>query len=134
MKRSLLVGGIAALLALVSLTPARMAVAAHAVAFVTWMRGAGLAGVALFAAAYVVAALLLIPGALLTLGAGFAYGPWLGLLVVSPVSLLAATVAFTLGRGVAREWVTRRIGSPRFTAVDEAIAREFEWVLQELQA
>lgn len=93
-----------------------------ALRFVDSIRGAGALGVATFAVAYVAAALLLLPGSVLTAGAGFAYGPLLGVLLVSPVSVVAATVAFVLGRTVARGWIARRIaGSPRFAAIDEAV-------------
>jgi uncharacterized membrane protein YdjX (TVP38/TMEM64 family) len=86
------------------------------------IRGAGAAGVAIFAVAYVAATVLLLPGSVLTAGAGFAYGPIWGTLLVSPVSVAAATLAFVLGRTVARGWIARRIaGNPRFAAVDEAI-------------
>lgn len=86
------------------------------------IRGAGAVGVALFAVAYVAATVLLLPGSVLTVGAGFAYGPIWGTLLVSPVSVAAATVAFILGRTVARGWIARRIdGNARLAAVDEAI-------------
>jgi uncharacterized membrane protein YdjX (TVP38/TMEM64 family) len=90
--------------------------------FVESIRGAGAVGVAVFAIAYGAAAILFLPGSILTAGAGFAYGPLWGTLLVSPVSVAAATLAFVLGRTVARGWVARRIsGNPRFAAVDEAI-------------
>jgi uncharacterized membrane protein YdjX (TVP38/TMEM64 family) len=90
--------------------------------FVEAIRGAGAVGVAVFAIAYVAAAILLLPGSVLTAGAGFAYGPLWGTLLVSPVSVVAATLAFVLGRTVARGWIARRIaGNPRFATVDEAI-------------
>ncbi len=86
------------------------------------IRGAGAAGAAAFAAAYVAASVLLLPGAVLTAGAGFAYGPLGGTLLVVPASLAAAALAFLLGRTVARGWVARRTaGNPRFAAIDEAI-------------
>jgi uncharacterized membrane protein YdjX (TVP38/TMEM64 family) len=92
---------------------------------VGWIQGAGAAGVAVFAAAYVAATVLLLPGSILTLGAGFAYGPLAGLLLVSPVSVMAATVAFLLGRTVARRWIAERVGrDARFAAIDAAIERE----------
>ncbi len=88
------------------------------------LRGAGALGVLAFAAAYVAATVLMAPGAVLTLGAGFAYGPWLGVLIASPASVLGATLAFLLGRSVARPWVGKRVqGNPRFAAVDEAVGR-----------
>jgi uncharacterized membrane protein YdjX (TVP38/TMEM64 family) len=93
-----------------------------ALALVAWIRGAGAGGVAAFAVAYIAATVLLLPGSVLTLGAGFAYGPALGLLLVSPVSVVAATAAFSLGRSIARGWVARKVsGDPRFAAIDEAV-------------
>ena len=91
---------------------------------VEWLRGAGPPGMVVFAAAYLLATVVMLPGSVLTLGAGFAYGPVVGLLLVSPASVLAATVAFVLGRTVARGWVSRRVGANRrFAAIDEAVAQ-----------
>jgi uncharacterized membrane protein YdjX (TVP38/TMEM64 family) len=90
-----------------------------------WIEGAGLVGAVVYAATYVVATVLLLPASLLTLGAGFAYGPLAGTLLVSPVSVMAATIAFLLGRTVARGWIAARVmRDPRFAAVDAAIERE----------
>ncbi|MHB8876504.1 MAG: TVP38/TMEM64 family protein [Myxococcaceae bacterium] len=88
-----------------------------------WIRGAGPLGMAAFAGVYVAGALLMLPGSVFTLGAGFAYGPLAGTLLVSPVSVLASTLAFLTGRFLARDWVGRRIARfPRFAALDQAIA------------
>ncbi len=93
-----------------------------ALRLVEWVQGAGLAGAGVFALAYVAASALLLPGSVLTLGAGFAYGPIWGTLLVSPVSVLAATVSFLLARFVARAWVSRKVArDPRFTAIDAAV-------------
>jgi uncharacterized membrane protein YdjX (TVP38/TMEM64 family) len=91
---------------------------------VEWLRGAGPAGMVVFAVVYLLATVLMLPGSILTLGAGFAYGPVVGLLLVSPASVFAATVAFGLGRTVARGWVSRRVAAnPRFAAIDDAVAQ-----------
>ncbi len=83
-----------------------------ALQLVEWIHGSGAIGVALLAVAYVVATVLILPGSVLTAGAGFAYGPW-GTLLVSPASVLAATLAFLLGRTVLRGWIARRTkGNP----------------------
>lgn len=93
-----------------------------ALLLVEWIRGAGALGVGVYALTYVAATLLLLPGSILTAGAGFAYGPLWGTLLASPVSVLASTLAFVLGRSVARTWVSRRMEKhPRFAAIDEAI-------------
>jgi uncharacterized membrane protein YdjX (TVP38/TMEM64 family) len=88
------------------------------------VRETGFAGVLLYALVYVAATLLLLPGSILTAGAGFVYGPLWGALLVSPVSVLGATLAFLLGRGVARGWVVRRLrANTRVAAIDEAVAQ-----------
>jgi uncharacterized membrane protein YdjX (TVP38/TMEM64 family) len=94
-----------------------------AIRFVEWTERAGTWGVATFAVAYVVFTVFLLPGSILTLGAGFLYGPLWGTLLVSPVSVAGATLAFLLSRGWARHWAKRRfVQSPRLAAVDRAIA------------
>ena len=95
------------------------------VAFIAWVRGLGAVGVLVYALAYVVASVLMMPGSLLTLGAGFLYGPVWGIVVASPVSVLAATVSFLLGRTVARDAIRRRIeANPKFAAIDAALGRQ----------
>jgi uncharacterized membrane protein YdjX (TVP38/TMEM64 family) len=96
-----------------------------AVGFLDWTRALGPGGAVLIGLAYVPAAVLLVPGALLTLGAGFAYGVGVGLVAVSAGSTLAACVAFLLGRTLLREAVEAKLANhPRFRALDRAVARE----------
>ena len=93
--------------------------------FVAWIRGAGTAGMAIFLVAYVVACVLLLPGLVLTLGAGFAYGVAVGVPLVWVSANLGAAVAFLLGRTLARERIAARVaGNPRFAAIDRAVGRE----------
>src|SRR5438093_8494527 len=93
--------------------------------FVAWIRGAGTAGMAIFLVAYVVACVLLLPGLVLTLGAGFAYGVAVGVPLVWVSANLGAAVAFLLGRTLARERIGARVaGNPRFAAIDRAVGRE----------
>ncbi len=94
-----------------------------AVALVEWSRHAGALGAVLYGVAYVASTVLLLPGSVLTLGAGYAWGPLWGVLLVSPVSVLAATASFLLGRTLFRARVERRLGDdPRLQAIDRAIA------------
>lgn len=103
----------------------RLPIADLAVGLVSWIRHAGAAGVIVFAAVYVIATVAMLPGSVLTLGAGFVYGPVLGTVLVSPISVAAATCSFLLGRSVARGWVARRVqGAPRFGAINHAVERE----------
>jgi uncharacterized membrane protein YdjX (TVP38/TMEM64 family) len=93
--------------------------------FVTWTREAGAPGMALFAGAYVLATVLFVPGLLLTMGAGLAYGLVLGAPLVWVSANLAAAAAFVLGRTLARDAIARRVaGNAKFAAIDRAVGRE----------
>jgi len=90
-----------------------------------WLQGQGLAGALLIGAGYAAATVLMIPGSLITLVIGAVYGPWMGLALVSPASVLGATLAFLLGRGAFRPAIDRRMaGSARFQALQAAMAKE----------
>ena len=90
-----------------------------------WLRSLGPWGPVLFVAAYVLATVLLVPGSVLTLGAGAVYGVAWGCLWVSLASTLGATAAFLVGRHLARDAVARRIsGNARVAALDQAVADE----------
>lgn len=82
-------------------------------------------GPALFVALYAIATVLLIPGSLLTLGAGAVFGLAWGCLWVSIGSTLGAAGAFLAGRHLARQAVARRIEQDdRFLAIDHAVESE----------
>jgi uncharacterized membrane protein YdjX (TVP38/TMEM64 family) len=86
------------------------------------LRDAGAVGVIAFAGAYIVAAVLLLPGAPLTLLAGAVYGPVVGVAVALPSALAASCAAFAAARFGARGWVERRVqGDPRLRALDVAL-------------
>lgn len=114
------------------LAVALIAFAAYRVPLADWtamlaerVRGTGALGVAIFIAAYVGATVAFLPGSLLTLAAGFAYGPIWGLAVASPASVAGATAAFLFGRTFLREWAHRKTSdSPRVRAVWRAAERE----------
>lgn len=87
--------------------------------------GAGAAGQAAFVALYVLATVFLIPGSVLTLGAGAAFGLWRGFFLVSVGSTLGACAAMLVGRYLLRDWVARRLAAfPVFAAVRAAVAAE----------
>ena len=118
-------------LAMVTAAGYFLPVGAWATSLADGARGTGGAGVAMFFAAYLIATVVLLPGSLLTLAAGFAYGPVWGLAIASPASVAGATCAFLLGRTVLRDWAARKVGaSPRARAIDAAVEREgFKLVL-----
>jgi len=87
-----------------------------------WISGLGAGGYAAFYAIYVVAALLFVPGAALTIAAGFLFGLLRGTAMVSLAATTAAGLAFLIARHAARGAVEARARKdPRFTAIDQAI-------------
>jgi uncharacterized membrane protein YdjX (TVP38/TMEM64 family) len=72
----------------------------------------------LFIVAYTVAAVLAVPGTILTLGAGFVFGLPLGTPLVSAGSTLGAIAAFLIGRFYLAGWIAKRVArSPRLQAL-----------------
>lgn len=74
---------------------------------------------------YIVATVAFLPGSLLTLGAGILFGVVQGSIYVFLGATMGATVAFLVGRYLARGWISRRIaGNQKFKAIDKAIGKE----------
>ncbi|KAI8471588.1 MAG: snare associated Golgi protein-domain-containing protein [Monoraphidium minutum] len=85
----------------------------------------GYLGPLIFVGAYAGATVLLFPASLLTLGAGYLFGPLAGTALVSLASTTGATLAFLVSRYLARPLVEERLRAyPKFGAVDAAISRE----------
>jgi uncharacterized membrane protein YdjX (TVP38/TMEM64 family) len=90
-----------------------------------WIDGLGMWGPLALGGLYVAAALLFVPGSLLTLAAGAIYGLALGTVIVSLASTTAVALAFLIARYAARDRVRRMVAeSPKLAAVDEAIGAE----------
>jgi uncharacterized membrane protein YdjX (TVP38/TMEM64 family) len=91
-------------------------------AFRGWIVGLGFEGILLFAALYIVGAVVLAPEALLTIAAGFAYGFW-GLPIVLVAATIGASLAFLIARYLARDSVRRLLVRRRnIAAIDQAVA------------
>src|SRR5437899_9625269 len=93
--------------------------------FNDWVGQMGAVGIFIFIGVYAVATVLLAPGAILTIGAGFAFGLSKGFLAVSAGSTLGAALAFLVARFFARdkvEAIAQRSG--KFWRIDEASGKE----------
>jgi uncharacterized membrane protein YdjX (TVP38/TMEM64 family) len=97
------------------------AVARALLALVALMRTQGALGVLLFACVYAIAAMFAAPILLFHALAGYVYGPVKGVLVASPSCVLAASVAFLLGRSVLRAAVRKRLADNKRWAAIEAL-------------
>jgi uncharacterized membrane protein YdjX (TVP38/TMEM64 family) len=96
----------------------------HLIAVLEWIKSLGSVGFGVYVGLYVCACVFLIPGSILTLGAGAIYGVIVGSVLVSAASTLGATVAFLIGRYFARNLVEKKIaGNPRFSSIDNAVAQ-----------
>jgi uncharacterized membrane protein YdjX (TVP38/TMEM64 family) len=71
--------------------------------FSDWVGEMGAAGIFIFIVVYALATVLMAPGSILTIGAGFAFGLWKGFLAVSAGATLGASLAFLVARFIARE-------------------------------
>jgi uncharacterized membrane protein YdjX (TVP38/TMEM64 family) len=114
-----------ALAAGVALAFAFLPVGDYLKSFVASVDELGPWGPVLVAAVYIPATVLLVPGTLLTLVAGFSFGLYVGTIAISIGSTLGAAAAFLVGRTLARGWVEEKLGkSPRFRALDEAVGEQ----------
>ena len=94
-------------------------------AFNVWVGELGAIGLVIFALVYVVATILLLPGAILTVGAGFVFGLGWGFLAVSAGSTTGAALAFLIGRFLARDKIEEMTrDKPKFRSVDRAIGKK----------
>ena len=88
-----------------------------------WIESLGWWAPATFVLIYVACALLLVPRAVLTVGAGFLFGPLWGLLWALLAINLGAHLAFLSGRHLARAAVERRTHDHgRLQALDDAVS------------
>jgi uncharacterized membrane protein YdjX (TVP38/TMEM64 family) len=93
--------------------------------FNDWVGQMGVAGIFIFIGVYAIATVLLAPGAILTIGAGFAFGLWKGFLAVSAGATLGASLAFLVARFIARdkvEAIAKR--NEKFRKIDNAISKQ----------
>lgn len=74
---------------------------------------------------YIVACILFLPGSVLTLGIGFVFKLFVGMIAVSIGSTLGACAAFWIGRTFARSWISGKVAAnEKFAAIDNAVARQ----------
>jgi uncharacterized membrane protein YdjX (TVP38/TMEM64 family) len=94
-------------------------------AFGAWTERLGPVAYALYAAAFVLVTVLLMPAIVLILGAGLFFGLVRGFVLVSISATLGAAASFLIGRYTARERVARWVaGNPRYAAIDRAVAEK----------
>ncbi|MEM9017194.1 MAG: VTT domain-containing protein, partial [Verrucomicrobiota bacterium] len=89
----------------------------------SWIESLGFWGPLVFIVLYIIATVLILPGAAMTPLAGLLFGLGWGTLWVVIASNIGASIAFVLGRTLAREAIEKRIGENKnFGASDRAVA------------
>lgn len=97
----------------------------YVIAVLEWTQGLGFWGPFFVAAFYILACVLLLPGGIITLAAGFLFGVVAATITVSVGSTLGASAAFLVGRTFARDWIRRKMaGRPKFEAIDRAVGEQ----------
>ncbi len=81
-----------------------------AAALETWIHEAGIVAPLLFILVYALAAVLFLPGTVVTLAGGALFGPVLGTLYNLTGATLGATLAFLIARYLASDWVMQKAG------------------------
>ena len=93
--------------------------------FSDWVGEMGAAGILIFIVVYALATVLMAPGSILTIGAGFAFGLWKGFLAVSAGATLGASLAFLVARFIAREKIEAIAQrNEKFRNIDRAIGKQ----------
>lgn len=90
--------------------------------FVAWANNNPILASVIYLLIYIAVCVFLLPGSIITLAAGFVFGIVHGTILVSISSTIGATLAFIIGRTVARDYVGRMVEKqPKFSAIDSAI-------------
>ncbi len=90
-----------------------------------WVDDLGAIAPIAFILIYIVATVAFLPGSVLTLGAGVLFGIIQGSIYVFFGATVGATLAFLVGRYLARGWISKKIaGNQKFKAIDQAVGKE----------
>jgi len=88
-----------------------------------WVQGFGALAPVVFIVIYAVAAVLFLPGSVITLAGGVLFGPVWGTLINVSGATIGATLAFLIARYVSADWVAKRAG-PRLGKLIEGVEAE----------
>jgi uncharacterized membrane protein YdjX (TVP38/TMEM64 family) len=90
-----------------------------------WVNDLGAIAPIAFILIYIIATVAFLPGSVLTLGAGVLFGVIKGSIYVFIGATIGETLAFLIGRYLARGWVSQKIaGNQKFQAIDQAVGKE----------
>jgi uncharacterized membrane protein YdjX (TVP38/TMEM64 family) len=95
----------------------------------SWVRDAGVLGLAAFSAVFLALPLAMLPTLQMYIAAGAIYGVWWGAVLTTILSVVAVAATHLLVRTRLRHWVERRLQRhPKLRAVDRGIGEHAFWV------
>ena len=90
-----------------------------------WVDDLGAIAPIAFIIIYIIATVAFLPGSILTLGGGVLFGVFQGSIYVFLGATIGATLAFLVGRYLARGWISQKIaGNQKFSAIDKAVGKD----------
>jgi len=93
--------------------------------FNDWVKTFGPLGIVLYIGLYAIATVLFLPGSILTIGAGVAFGLLWGTVAAICGATIGATLAFLIARYAARDAVSKRFGkNKKFKQIDGAVGKQ----------
>ena len=88
-----------------------------------WIAGYGGLAPFIYMLIYAVAPSLLLPGLPITLAGGILFGPFWGVVYAITGATIGACIAFLVARYIARDWVERKLRSPKWRRLDEGVEK-----------
>jgi uncharacterized membrane protein YdjX (TVP38/TMEM64 family)/Fe-S oxidoreductase len=88
-----------------------------------WLQSYGALAPAIYMLVYIVAPALFLPGLPITMVGGILFGPAWGVVYTIISSTLGACVAFLISRYIARDWIERKLRSPKWQRLDQGVER-----------
>lgn len=117
--------GVATAIAIVLIVARFGPVKSHLLSTLSWTQQQGAIGWLVFCLLYIASSSALLPGSILTLGAGLAFGVALGTALVVPASMTSAFLAFVIARYFARSgFVQRVVEQRRIGAIGDVVASD----------
>lgn len=120
-KRILLLGVIAAMILAFRITGAARYLDQEILR--QWIEGYGGLAPFVYMLIYAVAPSLLLPGLPITIAGGVLFGPFWGVVYTITGATIGACIAFLVARYIARDWVERKLGSPKWRRLDEGVEK-----------
>jgi uncharacterized membrane protein YdjX (TVP38/TMEM64 family)/Fe-S oxidoreductase len=87
------------------------------------IQGYGVLAPVIYMLVYTVAPSLFLPGLPITIAGGILFGPFWGVVYTIISATLGACLAFLISRYIARDWVEKKLKSPRWKRLDQGVEK-----------